>query len=451
MSVRREAITTIGFVDQYCSLYQDLFPDVRSFEHFKFLHVGLISEIPNKSLPTIGRALGLDNGQSLHHFFANSRWSVEAFRQRRLSLIKMALKGRSLVLCIDETGDKKKGKTTDYVARQYISNLGKIDSGIVAVSSYGVLNGITFPIVFEVFKPQTRLKATDCYRTKSQMAVGIIRELKALGLDFEVVLADSLYGESSDFVSILEEMELRFVVAIRENHGVWLRHWERVRFSTWKSFDRVFSDGEQEIRYIREIIYGKRRKIRYYQITTDPPELPEESTWFVMTNLEGNIYKEVGNVYGMRTWIEYGFKQIKNELGWADFRFTSYTEIEKWWEIVYSAYLMVSLQSELFKEKQEPAEPQIQKEVETSSPKRDEDEEEETHGEEGQKGFSRHKWWDKGKGWKNVLNNLRLIIQPLVYGCLLSPWLEVFPIPFLKEGFNKLITLMNGFPGFVPA
>ncbi len=87
MSVCREAITTIGFVDQYCSLYQDLFPDVGSFEHFKFLHVGLISEIPNKFLPAIGRAVGLDNGQSLHHFFANSPWSVEAFRQRRLSLI----------------------------------------------------------------------------------------------------------------------------------------------------------------------------------------------------------------------------------------------------------------------------------------------------------------------------------------------------------------------------
>lgn len=275
-----------------------------------------------------------------------------------------------------------------------------------------------------------------------------------MGLDFEVVLADSLYGESSDFVSTLEEIELRFVVAIRENHGVWLMPGQRVRSSAWKTFDRIFSDGEQEIRYIREIIYGKHRKIRYYQITTDPQELPEESTWFVMTNLEGRIHKEVGNVYGMRTWIEYGFKQIKNELGWADFRFTGYAEIEKWWEIVCSAYLMVSLQSEVFKGTGYSGQSQSQlgQEMGTSSLKRDEVEvrEEETQTQQGQKRFSRHKWWDKAKGWKNVLNNLRLIIQPFVYGCLLSPWLEVFPIPFLKEGFAKLITLMNDFPGFVP-
>ena len=31
-------------------------------------------------------------------------------------------------------------------------------------------------------------------------------------------------------------------------------------------------------------------------------------------------------------WIEYGFKQIKNELGWADYRVTDYDHIERWWE-----------------------------------------------------------------------------------------------------------------------
>jgi SRSO17 transposase len=44
-------------------------------------------------------------------------------------------------------------------------------------------------------------------------------------------------------------------------------------------------------------------------------------------------------------WVDYGLKQTKNELGWADFRLTHYTDIEKWWEIVCSAYLMVSLHS----------------------------------------------------------------------------------------------------------
>ncbi len=53
-------------------------------------------------------------------------------------------------------------------------------------------------------------------------------------------------------------------------------------------------------------------------------------------------------MYSMRMWIEYGFKQVKNELGWADFRLTDYASISRWWEIVYSAYLLVSMQATSF-------------------------------------------------------------------------------------------------------
>jgi len=33
-------------------------------------------------------------------------------------------------------------------------------------------------------------------------------------------------------------------------------------------------------------------------------------------------------------------------LGWADFQLTDYAQIQKWWEIVMSAYLLVSLHSQ---------------------------------------------------------------------------------------------------------
>jgi len=65
-----------------------------------------------------------------------------------------------------------------------------------------------------------------------------------------------------------------------------------------------------------------------------------------MTKIPGVKFKEVGNIYGLRNWIEYGLKQSKNELGWADFRSPDYPQIQKWWEIVMSAYLLVSLHSQ---------------------------------------------------------------------------------------------------------
>jgi hypothetical protein len=34
-------------------------------------------------------------------------------------------------------------------------------------------------------------------------------------------------------------------------------------------------------------------------------------------------------LYGLRTWVEYGFRQCKHELGWTDYRFTNFQHIER--------------------------------------------------------------------------------------------------------------------------
>ena len=66
--------------------------------------------------------------------------------------------GVVITVIIDETGDRKKGKKTDYVARQDLGSIGKIDNGIVSVNAYGVYQNITFPLIFKVFKPKGTLK-----------------------------------------------------------------------------------------------------------------------------------------------------------------------------------------------------------------------------------------------------------------------------------------------------
>lgn len=428
----RAAKPTVRFVDEYCQWYQSLFPEVRSFEAFKDLHVGMIADIKRKSLPAIAKAVGLDNEQGLHHFLTESPWQVEELRQQRLRLILQVLQGREISLIIDETGDRKKGNKTAYVKRQYIGNLGKVENGIVAVTAYGLVDEMTLPLTFEVYKPKERLQAGDTYRSKPEIAAEIIRKLQAFGFQFKLVLADSLYGESgSNFIRVLEELRLNFVVAIRSNHSVWLPHEQRVRANKWRKFERRFSDGTTQQRYIREIIFGKRRPKQYWQITTDPETLPDSSTWDVMTLVPGIKYQQVGNLYGLRNWVEYGLKQSKNELGWADFRVTEYSQIQKWWELVMSAYLLVSLHANVLNPSDNYHENDGPKAVVNK--------------------FVTHAWWDEGTGWKNLLNNLRLVIQPFVFFNLIQPWLKVFPIPHLSLGFPRLIALMNLFPAAVPA
>lgn len=99
-------------------------------------------------------------------------------RERRLSQTLLALGGKKITVVIDETGDRKKamrpraagrrkgtriktGKKTDYVARQYLGSIGKIDRGIVSVNAYGIYEQVTFPLLFKIFKPHRTLKPED--------------------------------------------------------------------------------------------------------------------------------------------------------------------------------------------------------------------------------------------------------------------------------------------------
>ena len=265
------------------------------------------------------------------------------------------------------------------------------------------------------------------------MYLWLYRDLRSLRFDLLMITATSINPSfQKPFLSVLNELKLNYVVAIRSNHGVWLPQGERVRYNRWRQFERIFSDGKRETRHLREIVFGKGKKrlIRYWEITTDSAILPANSTWYVMTKKADIKYHEVGNLYGLRNWIEDGLKQSKNELGWADFRVTDYAQIKRCWEVVMSAYFLVSLHGATG----EPSKPEAEDNSSSSVVSE----------------FTQHAWWDEAKGWKNRLNNLRLVLQPFIFCNLIQPWLKVFAVPQLASGFAQLIAIMNQFPGAIP-
>jgi SRSO17 transposase len=67
---------TLGIIDEYCAEYKDLFKEVRNYECFKYLHLGIIATVKRKSLPEIAKVMNINSAQSLHHFITNSDWSV---------------------------------------------------------------------------------------------------------------------------------------------------------------------------------------------------------------------------------------------------------------------------------------------------------------------------------------------------------------------------------------
>ena len=142
--------------------------------------------------------------------------------------------------------------------------------------------------------------------------------------------------------------------------------------------------------------------------------MPENSTSFIMTNPQETRNKmktTLGNLYGLRTWVEYGFRQCKQELGWTSYKFTDFREINKWWEIIFSAYSMISSHSQAFSNLNQSSALSSSNFV----------------SKESVSDFSVHQQWSNKEGWKTTLNNLRLIIQPTILFWMIVPLLEIFP------------------------
>jgi SRSO17 transposase len=102
----------------------------------------------------------------------------------------------------------------------------------------------------------------------------------------------------------LAELKIEYAVGIPSNHGVWMKEEEEVSTTQWQEFTHIIAENQRETRYIREIIYGKRRVKQYWQITIDKETLPGDGTWFVMTKIGGLTAEEVGNIYKIRMQIE---------------------------------------------------------------------------------------------------------------------------------------------------
>ena len=405
MTAPRHAEPTLQFIEEHCEKFRDLFEEVRTFENFQALHLGLLSQLPRKSLPALAKFLGLPNPQRLHHVLVTPHLSTQELAQRRLDILKEALMGRPLTLMIDETGSRKKGSSTDYVARQYLGSLGKVDNGLVTVHVVALVGEVTLPLTWRVFKPKGRLRDSDTHASKIRLAAQMLEEVSGWGLEVELVVADSAYGMASEFMRCVQRHQWKYAVAIRSDFGLYLGPDDEVWRKDWVELERHFSDGSTQQRWAQEVVWGRERTERYIRLTSDPETQPANETSFVRTNLEGAKGLEaLPDAYGSRTWVETCFRNTKTELGWHDWRLTRWEHIERWFEVVLSAYTLIGLKALARSEAPH-------REL---KPKALEDKE--------------LPEWSGGPRWVDVLNDIRVLVRSFGALVTLSLWMVIFPI-----------------------
>jgi hypothetical protein len=276
------------------------------------------------------------------------------------------------VLVIDETGDRKDGHKTAHVSRQYLANLGKIDNGVVSVSSVWADERVYYPVDFEPYTPAVYFakgKNDPHLRTKLKIALHLVERALQEGIPFRAVVADSLYGEDRGFRSGLRELKQPYVLALNPSHTWW--HPEDVAGTLqdvaheagwisaehpgkWVRITRTLRDGNTQDWWAVEIVagpYGPAKTERAIVATTDPQTLPDLSTWYLVTNLPmpreraGSepplppaSLEEVIRLYGLRMWVEQSYKHVKHALGWSQYQVRSDTAIRRHWQFVWCAF-----------------------------------------------------------------------------------------------------------------
>lgn len=187
------------------------------------------------------------------------------------------------------------------------------------------------------YTPATRLadgKRDAAFHTKPQIALGLIEQAIAAGIHFQAIVSDCFYGENNAFGTILLQRRLPYVLARRGNTPFgWAAREVAHTFreaaseapaSAWHKVERTFRNGHLECWWaceLRLFRYGPDRPVRAICATTDRDALPDIATWYLTTNLSTQQapLAHIVRLYGLRNWIEQGYKQMKNELGWADF------------------------------------------------------------------------------------------------------------------------------------
>jgi hypothetical protein len=295
--------------------------------------------------------------QRLQYFLSEANWDVDAIRTRRLALLAAEPETTSSsegVLVLDDSGDRKDGHAIDHVARQYLGSLGKVDNGIVAVTTLWANEDLYYPLHVAPYTPASRLakgKRDPAFQTKPRIALELIAQAQAAGIAFRAIVADCAYGDTLE--APLQEQALPFVLARRGrvplgwvSEGVVNSFEEAARampISSWVPVERRFRDGHAEIWWAVELTllgYGPKKPIRAICASRDPSTLPEISTWYLTSNLPADQapLDEIVRIYGLRNWVEQSYKQMKDELGWADFMVRNDRAIRRHWEFVCCAF-----------------------------------------------------------------------------------------------------------------
>jgi SRSO17 transposase len=222
-----------GPLEDYAAQFDALFTRLAQRRGLRaYLQGLLLPRDPNKTMTALAGAepvVGAQHGavQGLQWFVTESSWDHQQVNRRRVQLLvadPATAPHDQGVLVLDDSGDRKAGRRTAHVARQWLGSLGKTDNGIVAVSSLWADERVYWPVDVVPYTPPSRLprgRTDPGFRTKPQLAAELVEAARQAGIGFCAVVADCFSGDNEGFVQALGRAGVAYVLAVKPRKGAW--------------------------------------------------------------------------------------------------------------------------------------------------------------------------------------------------------------------------------------
>ncbi|MCJ7747962.1 MAG: IS701 family transposase, partial [Desulfobacterales bacterium] len=200
--------------------------------HYADVYIrGLLMDGERKSIEPMASRLPDGDIQALQQFINQSPWSYVEVRASLARKVEGELVPEAYWI-IDDVSFPKKGEHSVGVARQYCGALGKTANCQVAVTLDLGTEESSTPLDWALYLPEgwvndpTRRKRVGLpeeivFKTKLELALDLIDEVRGWGLGDRLVLADSAYGSSYEFRQGLRSRELDYVVQVEGGMMGW--------------------------------------------------------------------------------------------------------------------------------------------------------------------------------------------------------------------------------------
>lgn len=340
--------------------------------------------------------------QVLQNFLTHSSWDERAVMDQ-VALDTNKILGGTVdsALYIDESGFQKKGTKSVGVARQWNGRLGKKENSQIGVfGALGRQDSVSI-IDARLYLPKewtddsTRCDAAKIprsaqkFKTKIEIALDIVRHAREIGVQFNWVGMDGLYGHSQWLLQALDDDKVVFMADVHKDQHIYLtdpkpflppkkgvRGRQRTCYqsqekpidvskwakqqpdSAWtKKTLRSATKGELEIEVLHKRVWlwdkESERTNCWHLIVRREMNDPNTIKFSISNAAKDTSIKKLAQMQAQRYWIERAFQDGKSHIGMAQYQARQWQSWHRHMALVMMAMLFI-VEQRLFHRDQYP-------------------------------------------------------------------------------------------------